>query len=236
MANGAMLARKISSVKKKAKRDLRRAREKASQKTGSVTSKAGNDLSRASETAARKKRELARKARQDVKRAPGAVQGATQSVATKAKRDANRAELAARRKATDLRSGSDESRGIGGRLADAGQALATGGPSGTGSALAADERRMVAGAEESAMMGAPIQDATLAPLSAPQQTEFLTHSGRGMAVDSLVVGGSGDGRDSEPEPMFQFGQGGDRDGGDDLTFDDAVLFGDDRDEGPGGLL
>jgi hypothetical protein len=219
MANGAVLARKISSVKKKAKRDLRRAREKASRKTGSVTSKAGNDLSRASEAATRKKRELAKRAQQDV----------------------NRAELAARRKATDLRQGSSESRGIGGRLADAGQSLATGGPDGAGSALSTEERRMVAGAEQSAMMGAPIQDATLAPLSAPQQTEFLTHSGRGMAVDSLVVGGSGDGRDSEPEPMFQFGQGGDdpdggRDGGDDLTFDDAVLFGGDSDDGPGGLL
>jgi len=229
-----ILASKISSFTTKAKRDLRRASERASRTKRSVQSKAKQDVNRASEAAERKKRELKQKARQDIRRAPGAAAQAKETVKTKAKRDVNRAELAARQKATDLRY-NRESGGIGGRLADAGEALATGGP-GVDGALTTEERRMVAGAEETAMMGAPIADATLEPLSAPQQTEFLTHSGGldQMAVDSLLFA-SPDGGVEEPMPLIGFGMGEDGEDGDrgqdpgGLEFDGTVLFGGGRD-------
>lgn len=120
-----------------------------------------------------------------------------------AKRDARRAEQAARRQADrELRG-----QGIAAKVNAAGSEISD-------NSLTAEEEEMFLRAEGSARMGAPIQDAKLAPLDAPQETAALAGGAGEMTADSLLVGNSGD----DDGGFFQTG---DDDGGFYETGDDA---------------
>jgi hypothetical protein len=75
---------------------------------------------------------------------------------------------------------------------------------GESSNLTRDEEVMFLRAENSAMMGPPVQDAMLAPLSAPEQTQALAggDNRQEMAVDSFVPAGVADEEGVDDLAMF----------------------------------
>lgn len=155
------------------------------------------------------------KLRQDAKRAQSAAAKKRAELTRKSRRDVRRAEQLARRQAAKERRGE----GVVAALGEAGRGIEPGG-------LDSQEQAMFARAQDSAMMGAPIADATLQPLSAPEQTDAVAggRSSTDSAVDSMVMSGADDG-----EGVDSLVIGGDRGDQDDIGFFDIG-------DGDGGLI
>jgi len=160
----------------------------------------------------RKLKDLRRKAKRDARASGRAGRSKAAELKRRARQDLKRADQKVTRESVG-----QGLKTIGGRLSERAGELEVDGMSDTGR-LEPRERQMFAGAEEAAMAGPPVQDATLEPVSAPEQTGVLFGGEGDMAVDSLVMGSSSE---RGVDDLLTSGQSEDEPGG----IDDLVVGG-----------